>query len=154
MTEYVLYNSDPIEAYGRDNAEDMYREMCDIPADEDIDENDFYDFMCEQANSDYDCFMWDCRRVPGEFVVLGKLGLWWGSPDVWGIKPTLVDAIRACVEEMDSFKVVEDGRGKLQIIAHHHDGTNIFTLRKLKRHCDTRKSAIRNSVNAHLRKWI
>lgn len=63
-------------------------------------------------------------------AVTGLLGLWNG---IKKIQPkefnNLYEAIQACLEEYN--ELYEDQYGNLHILAHHHDGTNSFVIKKV-----------------------
>jgi len=72
-----------------------------------------------------------CCDVP--VLVTGRLGLWNSSPYIIPKRyETAVDALRACVSNMDGYKVTLE-KGEIKVYAYHHDGCNTFIIHKLSR---------------------
>ena len=63
-----------------------------------------------------------------ECVLVGSLGLWWGSPTIIPQRfDSVFNAISKCIENMDYIKV-SIVNGHFEIKAIHHDGTNDFEI--------------------------
>ena len=102
---------------------------------------------------EWDDFISDCKRVNGEFLVIADLGLWFGKRHAWKFCSNLYDAIMACLDGMDEWKLVEDSRGKVTLYGYHHDGTNVYEIRRCNAECGnsiSETTARKRSRNAHL----
>ena len=107
-----------------------YREWCEendvTPAPEGSSE--YYDWEAEEnasyLASDIDNLKYALRGR--HFVVIGKLGLWWGSPV---IMPEVMDDIEEVVRRIgeDSIDARYDTEC-MHFTASHHDGTNCFRV--------------------------
>lgn len=161
MAEYVIYDTRECLRMEDDELDSIMRECGAVDSDESITDQQRWDYLTDLMNDQYDDLMQEIRYVSGEFLVIADLGLWDGHRHSWALCPSLETAIRKCLSGMDDFKIVEDGRGKVTITGYHHDGTNVYELRKVKPGYvagNVSKSAIRHyTTNAHLRKtlgWI
>ena len=73
---------------------------------------------------------WAYSSLKGQKVeVQGVLGLWNGKRPVKAQFDNLYEAIQKCLE--DENIIYEDGYGNLMISAYHHDGQNLFKIKKL-----------------------
>lgn len=133
MSEFLIYASDPLEARAFEDIRAEVAENFDLsaPTDEDVWEGvnhirelDMEDFWADVRASS--------RNYTGKWRVDGTLGLWDGPHKVDGEFPSLRRAIEACFNCADEVTVRENGRGRVTINACHHDGTNVFTLYRLK----------------------
>lgn len=65
----------------------------------------------------------------------GSLGLWNGKKNIIPLyDANLLKLVEKCINNVDDFEILED-RGRFIIKAHHHDGTNEFTI-KIKDECN------------------
>ncbi len=145
----VIYTTD-IDNYKYED----YLEYCESneiePQDEDS--NDYWDWVSDMISLDIeDAYSnIDCNQDANTMVVItGTLGLWYGNPE---IDPVFVEseseyhhttkqrsyssalslAIKKCAEGMDDVECyLDDETGCVEVIGHHHDGTNRFCIRKL-----------------------
>ena len=122
-----------------------------------------WDFLMEQAE-------WADKENPGYYVVKADLGLWDGHHAGGRIFNSLREAIRQMAGDMDSVAIYEDDRGNAEIKCGHHDGTNVYQIRRLNKkgayayeHSDvfeSRRSKVERffkpvySNNAHLMKLL
>lgn len=105
----------------------------------------------------FDEFLREISGISGLWFVSGDLGLWNGPRHVWACFGSLGQAVLACAEDMDYIEIAESDKGKVTIKGYHHDGTNTFELRKLRRKHQTASACLRDSTNAHLMRelgWI
>lgn len=153
MAEHVLYNSWEYYDLSDEQIDDLIREFTDEP----ITDTMRWDYRADMRNDDWDDFMDECREIRDDFLVIADLGLWFGKRHAWKFCSNLTDAIRACLDGMDEFKIVEDDRGKLTIYGYHHDGTNVYELRRVTGEISSAISeatARKRSRNAHLQKML
>jgi len=97
---------------------------------------EYWDDIYEETVNDWDCFCDNMEYGPFKdckCMITGNLGLWNGRPT---IIPVLCDnpleAIKKCINErgIDDWEVkTEDGH--IEVLAHHHDGTNCFEIHLL-----------------------
>lgn len=150
--EHVIYNSLYYAMMDEDKLEHLMAE-CDYDGDK-------WAFIDDENRNEYEFFMDECNHVSGEFLVIADLGLWFGKRHAWRFCSNLRDAIMACVDGMDEWKVIEDNRGKVMLYGYHHDGTNVYEIRRCVGEINSNVSestARKRSTNAHLRKafgWI
>lgn len=96
----------------------------------------FYDYVNRNISDDIDSFWEDLKAVKNSsyndyYVVTGRLGLWYGTRG--GICETfdnLYDACRKCATDALDIVVKCDGK-KIDFTCYHHDGTNVFEIRRL-----------------------
>lgn len=112
-----------------DEWRECYEEHCEI---NDItpEEETPYDFIYDMLNMEWEDMFRGMKhsKYNDECVVLGCLGLWYGSRNIIPTKEnTLADAIKKCVSGCDyaRIKIVD---GHIEIKAIHHDGTNDFEI--------------------------
>lgn len=147
MTEHVILDTTAI--LEDEEVDAIIQEWTDEP----ITDNMRWDYRADLRNDEWDDLMCECKHVSGEFLVIADLGLWYGRRRGWKFCSTLSDAIRACVDGMDDIRIVEDGRGKVVLYGYHHDGTNVYEIRKVTGEIastTSEKSARKHSRNAHL----
>lgn len=112
---------------------DSYKEWC-----EDMDETpspenswDYINWVNRMIENDYEDLIANikCSKNNGRCVITGKLGLWWGRPEIKEEEQeTLVDAIKRC-NTNDYLEVYENEEdGSVEVHSIHHDGTNIFNI--------------------------
>jgi len=109
---------------------DECRERGKTPAAMDSDEFTGWCIDLERENMADDLDNIRCSKaLQGPWLITGTLGLWDGRHTICPvIEPSLDKAIRRCSE--DDTKVEYD-RGAVYVSASHHDGTNVFVIRKL-----------------------
>lgn len=145
----VIYTTD-IDNYKYED----YLEYCEAneiePCSEDS--QSYWDWVSEMISMDVeDAYSnIDCKQDAKTMVVItGTLGLWYGNPE---IDPVFVEseseyhhatkqrsyssalrlAIQKCAEGMDNVECyLNDETGCVEVIGHHHDGTNHFHIHKL-----------------------
>lgn len=96
----------------------------------------FYEWCAEQDNINLECDRDNLECSPmnkGKFFVSGVLGLWNGRPEVHAeeIFDSLLSAIDRCISDSIIDYEVEFNNGVVEVSAHHHDGTNCFTIQAL-----------------------
>ena len=105
---------------------------------EDIDNYDKEKFeeYCQEMNDDYFyCDFgkdgnWAYSPLKNQKVeVQGILGLWNGKRPVKAQFDNLYEAIQKCLEDYNI--IAEDSYGNLIISAYHHDGQNLFKIKKV-----------------------
>ena len=70
----------------------------------------------------------EARRF-AKVKIFPDLGLWDGRHKCYAEEEdNFSDAIRRCIDKMDSFEIYKAGKWTVYIDAHHHDGTNHFKL--------------------------
>lgn len=99
---------------------------------------EWYDILNMEDESDSEWFWEQVReydRKAGRRVhITGKLGLWWGHPDVKPVEcDSLESALNRCIgRDIQDIKAEEDDRGRFFFSCCHHDGTNVFEISGLK----------------------
>ena len=106
---------------------------------EDIDDYDKEEFeeYCQEVNDEYfnDDFgengNWKYSSLANQKVeVQGILGLWDGKHKIMPKEfDNLREAILACLEDYNI--IAEDSYGNLIVSAYHHDGQNLFKIKKV-----------------------
>ena len=148
----VIYDSMYLVTMSEDELDALIREVTDEnPTDEDR-----WDFIQTENEDAYNDFCENVDKVQGAWLLTGTLGLWSGRREVYATFDTLHQAIVAAYSDCDDIRIVEDRRGKVVIYAYHHDGINVFELRKLSAHTNnfhnwSKRMLLRNSRNANLR---
>lgn len=110
-----------------------YLEWCeemDVEPAED-ESQEFIDWCIRECECDWDDFKANMKYsayANAPCMITGALGLWWGRPT---IKPvycgSIIEAIEKCSDSCDDIEVkLEDGH--LEVLAKHHDGTNVFEI--------------------------
>ena len=127
-----------------DFCREEYEEFCDVNGYEPGDEGDFYEWCAEETNinweSDLDNIK-ECDEYNIPVVITGKLGLWWGSPEIEPVREESVyDAIQKCMGSADTV-TVEWEDGEIHVFAGHHDGCNCFTIRALSKKGQAKQDA-------------
>ena len=120
---------------------------------EPTDENAFW-LKTRWTNEECEEF-WDrVKELPQEvYFIQANLGLWYGRRYAWNTANSLYEALCMCTERMDDVEITETGHGKLMVEGRHHDGTNFYTIYKVKNYQD-RKPAKQNLRNVHLAKTL
>ena len=113
-----------------------FKEDNNLPLD--TDDDDIMEDVLDDLNFSYECDFGrrdsnlSCSSLKdAPVVVTGVLGLWDGKhtiePKVFS---NLNDALAACGEDCDDFKIWEDGYGNLLYEGYHHDGHNHFCIKR------------------------
>lgn len=127
--------------YCKEENWDVPEDELDIPGE---DSDEFWEWRTEEVGFNWECDLENirhCKEYNVPCVITGRLGLWWGSPD---IKPereeTVYDAIMKCIDRMagTEIKYVD---GAIVVYGHHHDGTNVFTIKALSKKGIAKQSA-------------
>lgn len=117
-----------------DISRDYIEEFCacndmNVPAEGSIDEYNIKSEIRTMDEEDLVVFIEDIEEGP--VLITGRLGLWNSSPTIVPKRyDTVIEAIRACVDNMDGYKVSYEN-GILYVDAYHHDGCNTFEIHKL-----------------------
>lgn len=121
-----LKSSDLLECYLDNTTEDI----------EDYDAEAFEEYCIDYVN---ECFNDDFGEYgnwkysplkDAEFEVQGILGLWNGNKPIIPKRfDNLYKAIQACLSDYNI--IYEDQYGNLKITAYHHDGENVFTIKRI-----------------------
>ena len=121
----VIYTDNPYDF----NEEEIRQDLIDLEENEDPSIEDCWKAWDWQNELNWDDVSYEAKQDKGSYIIMGTLGLWNGK--VGGsclIKGTLLDAIQKCLEDYN--RIYMHGR-KLHVEAVHHDGTNIFIIKKL-----------------------
>lgn len=125
IKEMTLYND--ID-YNVEDYRDYYLDYCDS---NDIEvENEIPDWYISRKLDDEWVGLVDklIDEYNTECVLVGSLGLWWGSPTIVPQRfDNVFNAISKCIENMDYVKV-SIMNGHFEIKTMHHDGTNEFEI--------------------------
>lgn len=105
---------------------------------DDIDDEDVYRFMYEDVDIDWDNFKSDCnaydRKHPyASYQIIGSLGLWDGRHNIYPEeRNSSLEAILGCLgnNAQEDIIIKEDQFGSMVVEYHHHDGYNIFTIKR------------------------
>lgn len=143
MKKHLVYGSDEyyyqyVDAedgtpiYSGDDAELKYRDENAIPYTK-LDNWEYDDFLAQEdfenllATLDDEKYEKEARRF-AKVKVDASLGLWDGRRHCVAEEDDFSDAIKRCINNMDSFEIYMAGKWTVYIDAHHHDGTNHFKL--------------------------
>lgn len=113
--------------------EQEYRDCNDIPQDEKIDLDKYYDWLNDCACGYVEDFLLECDTLDKKkditlYLVTGVLGLWNGKHNGGKVIEGLKKAIQETFQDYNSIYEIN---GNLIVEAEHHDGTNIFTIKRL-----------------------
>lgn len=105
---------------------------------DDIDDEDVYRFMYEDVDIDWDNFTSDCNAYDKKhpystYEITGSLGLWNGRHNIYPVEEKiLLKAIERCLgnNAQEDIVIKEDQFGSMIVEYHHHDGCNIFTIKR------------------------
>lgn len=125
----TYYDSMAWMDYSYEDYLEWCEEMDEEPAEDESSE--FYDW-CQRTNElDWDDFKANMKysayaNVP--CMITGALGLWWGRPTINPVKcNSIVEAVEKCIGSCDDAEIkLEDGH--IEVLAKHHDGTNVFEI--------------------------
>ena len=115
---------------------DEYNEQHDVAWDNNIKDNPDYEWGAEEFWEDIKAFDKNVvstynRAAKGQIagvLITGTLGLWNGKPDIYPVFCySLEKALQKCWGKCDEFRV-DIQNGVITAYAHHHDGTNVFTI--------------------------
>ena len=112
---------------------DEYEDWCADCGDIEPTDSGYYEFAVDETECNMDSDMYEIRHNYNfPVVVEGRLGLWWGKPEIEPKRFESVEsAIRACVGNDDCVFSVDWVDGVLEVSVSHHDGTNHFTISQL-----------------------
>lgn len=120
--------------YDFDEYKKCFIEDKNIDVEEEVTDNDVYEYINECFNNDYDDFFdnleWSANN--DEYcVITGCLSLWNGKHQVVpNVCSNVADAIRMCVYDMD-YCIIKQVNGHLEVVGIHHDGRNRFEIHLL-----------------------
>lgn len=132
FTTFLDTSEENMNAYRENIAE-----CNDLELDE-VSDEDIYRFMYEDVDIDWDNFRSDCnaydKKYPySTYEVSGSLGLWDGRHTIYPEEEeTLFKAIERCLGNSAQQDIVikEDQFGSLYVEYHHHDGCNVFEIKR------------------------
>lgn len=119
----------------RDIDKDEYEEYLECNEMTEEDES-FYDYCNNTREEELEDFWanlkYDTKFNNEDFLITGHLGLWHGRPEIVPVKVYgLHDAISKCAEDAWDIDVTLCKDGSIMVCGHHHDGTNVFFIRRL-----------------------
>jgi len=103
------------------------------------DENFQLELAIDSNNNYLDYLKGELETIKTNFILLvGSLGRWNGAKQAYKLIDinTLDKVIGVGVSDCDYIEYYTEGN-KLNVIADHHDGTNLFTIRELKSNIDS-----------------
>lgn len=131
---YLIFDSSP---YRKSNEElEIVKDLCEANNWEIPEEGsaEWYDILHMEDESNSECF-WDQvkeydRKAGRRVCITGRLGLWWGRPDIDPVEcDSLESALNRCIgRDILDIKAEEDDRGRFFFSCCHHDGTNVFEI--------------------------
>lgn len=97
------------------------------------DSEDYFEWMSDDAQENFEVDMENikcCEQYKVKVVIEGRLGLWWGHPEIAAESlDSVYDAIQRCIQGSDAIDVdVWFDDGHIEVNCHHHDGTNHFEI--------------------------
>lgn len=111
-----------------------YEDYCEVNGMEPGDDDDFYNWCAEETNLSWEADLFnikECKEYNVPVIITGKLGLWWGKPEIVAVREESVyDALQRCTRGADS-ATVNWNDGEIQVVSAHHDGCNAFTIKAL-----------------------
>lgn len=117
-----------------DEYKEWFMETNDIEEEEEVADNDVYEFINECLSNDYDDFfdnLMYSKNNDKYCVITGRLGLWNGSPQIEPcVCSNVADAIKKCLDDMD-YRIIKQVNGHLEVVGIHHDGRNRFEIHLL-----------------------
>ena len=117
-----------------DEYKEWFIENNNIEDDEEVADNDVYEYMNECLSNDYDDFFYNLRWSKNNdkyCVITGCLGLWNGSHQIEPcVCSNVADAIKKCLYDMD-YCIINQVNGHLEVVGIHHDGRNRFEIHLL-----------------------
>lgn len=131
FTTELDLSDENIQAYKEEIAECNDLEL------DDVSDDDVYRLMYDDVDIDWDNFRSDCNAYDrkyrfSSYVIEGSLGLWDGKHKVIGESVDLLGALDICIGNDSMYDIVikEDQFGSMIVEYHHHDGCNIFTIKR------------------------
>lgn len=115
--------------YDVEDMKDMYEEAYEETPDEET-----INRYIQDVNDDYlgdiksEITFYEDNHKQKQYVIIAKLGLWNGTFAGGKIITGLWNAISQCFED---YNEIYEERGRLKVIAHHHDGNNYFQIKEL-----------------------
>lgn len=117
------------------NDEFTYQEYLDWCSDMDEEpagegSSEFYEWCADEARNNYECDIDNIKYSSilknRKFLVVGKLGLWWGNPT---IMPEIFDSLPDALERIAEDELEADyDETCIYASATHHDGRNSFRI--------------------------
>lgn len=121
----VIYTDDPYDF----NEEEIRQILIETEESEDPSINECWDWWYEEKDIEWDDVSYEMQRCTGFFIIVGTLGLWNGNfKGSCLVRGDLLDAIQKCLED---YNTIYMHNKQLHVDAIHHDGTNIFVIKKL-----------------------
>lgn len=99
--------------------------------------SEFFDWCNTESQRNYDSdreWLAECKIGNRAFLVTGRLGLWWGKPEIdTQYSQGLLETIDKCIgKDIEDVTVLLDIQsGVIRVYAYHHDGTNMYELHLL-----------------------
>jgi len=132
FTTQLDLSDENIQAYKENIAECNDLEL------DDISDDDVYHLMYDDVDIDWDNFKsdadyYDKKHPYSTYEITGSLGLWDGKYDIYPAKcVSLWEAIQRCLgnNAQEDIVIKEDQFGSMLVEYHHHDGCNIFTIKR------------------------
>lgn len=117
-----------------DEYKEWFMENCDIEDEDDVSDDDVYEYINDCLRNDFDDFFANLEYSKNNdkyCVITGRLGLWNGRPQ---IEPCVCEdvesAIKKCIDKCD-YCIIKQVNGHLEVIGIHHDGRNTFEINLL-----------------------
>ena len=131
---FTLAQTDTEEAFTYEDYVDWCEDNDITPSGDDSEE--FYAWREEEARNNWDNDLFNieyCKEYQVPVILIGKLGLWWGHPD---IRPERFDSVYDAIERCIGGGDIRDARvewddGLILVDAYHHDGCNCFIIKAL-----------------------
>lgn len=131
ITSFTMYDS--TVDYSYEDYVSYCKGNCEKPQPEDSDA--YYDWVGIMRNDDYYDFIEGIKYIEGydePCIISGELGLWDGSHEIY---PVVVSSLTAAIRKCNGSSIeaieVEFDNGVINVKAHHHDGTNKFSIRRM-----------------------
>ena len=121
----VIYTDDPYDF----NEEEIREFLTYDDEIEDPSEDDCWEVWRNQCETEWDDVSYEAKKEEGTFIIVGTLGLWNGNfKGSCLVKGNLLNALSKCLEDYNRIYMYNK---QLHVDATHHDGTNIFVIKKL-----------------------
>ena len=145
----MLLMTTDIDHYDDEDARGYLRDFGVEPTDENV-----FWLKTRRRDEELHEFWKKVKALPKDvYFIEANLGLWYGRRIAWNTANSLYEALCMCNRDMDDLEITEDRYGKLKVIGRNHDGTNFYTIYRVKNYND-RKPAKRNLRNVHLAKTL
>lgn len=151
-TDILQFEYEDFEDWWRDNHDD------DEPCPKD-NSREFWDWCADERDFNWECDIENietCGKYNVPVVITGALGLWWGHPTIVPEKYNSVkDAIDRIMKDGYDDVDIKFNNGVLEVLGHHHDGTNCFEIHALTRKGVAKFISAENEWRdpAPLKKW-